>query len=151
MPISHELPLLLLLTALLITAIAAGINRGMTRRKRHWLQELARESRMHYSARDVFGLARRVAPRLPVIGAADVRVCDLIYGSDPQSLRYVFSAEYTVGVVHSKSRQRCVVSVVECKQTSDAKWTSVQIAPSELPFPDQYRALLKPAELVKPQ
>jgi hypothetical protein len=96
---------------------------------------------MHYTARDVFGLAPHIAHRLPVVGAADVRVSDLIYGSDQTGLQYIFCAEYTAGVIRSKSRRRCVVSVVEPKSTGQIDWTTLHIAAVELPLVDQYRSL----------
>jgi hypothetical protein len=135
-------PLVLFLIALGITALAAALNRLLVRRRRRLLGKLARDAHMHYSARDVFGLAARVAGRLPIMGAAEVRICDLIYGSDQQALRYVFSAEYTVGVVHSKARRRCVIRVLEPK-SGDLHWKSFEVAPENLPLIEQYQLLLK--------
>lgn len=136
-------PFILFTIALGVTALAWMINRIILRRRRKMLGLLARDSHMHYSARDVFGLASRVAGRLPIMGAAEVRVCDLIYGSDHEALRCVFSAEYTIGVVHSKSRRRCVIRVLEPKGGGDAPWKAFEVAPEHLPLIEQYQLLLK--------
>jgi hypothetical protein len=132
--------------------IVSGILR---RRQRGALLDLARQWGMQYSPSDVFNLAPRIASHLPVMGASDVRVRDLIYGTDSRGgHRCVFSAEYTFGVVRSKVRRRCVACVVEildiapqCAQSETIpgpaqKVTSIlQIAPLDLPWIDQYEAL----------
>src|SRR4051794_5172587 len=105
-------PMLLLLLALAITLGAAAGYALVRRRQQRALSELAKSWRMHYSPRDVFNLAPRVARHLPIVGAAGVRVRDLIYGTEPGGHRYIFSAEYTAGVVRSKSRRRSVISVL---------------------------------------
>lgn len=143
---------LLILSLLLCFSGVAGLSYRLVRRKRRkMLGSLARQLDMHYSSNDVFQMAARVAPRLPMVGAANVRVFDLIYGSDQQGLHYVFSAEYTAGVVRAKSRRRCVVSVKE-PRVSDGQpdWSSIKIAAEELPLEDQYRSLIHPQAIHHP-
>jgi len=137
-------PMNLLLAAIGITAIAAMVYWLIRRREQQALSELAKSWRMHYSPRDVFNLAPRVAPRLPVPGAAEVRVRDLIYGTEEAGHRYIFSADYTVGVIRSKSRRRFVVSVLEPRGRSDASvWSSMRVAPDDLSLIQQYESLKK--------
>src|SRR6185295_16506316 len=85
-----------------VTSTALAADRLIRRRRRRALAELAREWRMHYSLRDVFHLSDRVAHRFPVPGAAALRVTALIYGIEGEFHRYIFSTEFTLGVVRSK-------------------------------------------------
>ena len=139
-------PLTLLAATLLVTALGGIIFTFRRSNTASELMRLARDWHMHYSRRDVFDLAPRIAAHLPVSGAADVRVRDLIYGNEPGGHRYVFSAEFTVGVVRSKCRRQCVVSILEPRGRHDVPvWSSIQIAPEELPLIEQYQSL-KPSE-----
>ncbi len=92
---------------------------------------------MHYAPDDRFNLAPRVAARLPLVGAADVRIVDLIYGSEQGARRDVFCAHYTRGVVRWKRREKCVASLSE----SQEKWSDLIIAPAALSLVEQYRAV----------
>ena len=120
--------------------------RGIRRRR---LTSLARERRMHYVTDDRFDLAPRVAERLPLAGAADVRVVDLIYGTENGVRHYIFSAHYTRGVVRWKRRRHCVASLLETPNASGAEWSKLAIAPADLPLLDQYAALGKSDETKK--
>jgi hypothetical protein len=149
--------MLLLLITVVMTVVAVIVSAVLRRRQREVLLDLARQWGMQYSPNDVFNLAPRIASQLPVMGASDVRVRDLIYGTDSHGgHRCVFSAEYTAGVVRSKSRRRCVACVVEILDTPSAppiaaqpafpgtpsKITSIlQIAPTDLSIIEQYQAL----------
>src|SRR4051812_8609671 len=99
MTVPRLTPLLLLGLLLGASGLAHLVSVLGRQRRRSQLRNLAREWRMQYSPGDVFQLAGRVAPELPVLGAADVRVHDVIYGSEPDGYRCIFSAEYTAGVV----------------------------------------------------
>jgi hypothetical protein len=132
-----------LLVAVLLLSGGAYVTHGLLRRRRRrMLAALAREWSMHYSPRDVFELASRLASQLPAVGAADVRVLDLIYGSEDAGHRYIFSAEYTSGITRSRSRRQCVVSVLEPRgHTESAAWKSLRFAPRDLPLIEQYRSV----------
>jgi hypothetical protein len=138
-------PLLVLGILLAISLIAYAGSVIWRQRRRGQLARLAREWHMQYSPGDVFQLAGRVAPGLPVIGAADVRVHDVIYGSEPGGYRCIFSAEYTAGVVRSRSRRRCVVSILEPRTSGSDEgahpWSMFKIALPDLPLLEQYRSL----------
>jgi hypothetical protein len=149
--------MLLLAIAAAVSILAVIVSAVLRRRQRNVLLDLARQWGMQYSPNDVFNLASRIASHLPIMGASDVRVRDLIYGTDSQGgHRCVFSAEYTAGVVRSKTRRRCVACVVEILATPSAppiapqpafpgvptKITSIlQIAPTDLPMIEQYQSL----------
>jgi hypothetical protein len=125
-----------------ITAAAMAAQMMLRHRRRRGLRELARGWDMHYSPGDRFRLAARVAERFPVSGAADVRVNDLIYGNEDELYRYIFSAEYTEGVIRSKRRVRRVMTFTEPKGRSDAtKWSAFVLAEKEKPLVDQYKEL----------
>ena len=96
-------PAQFLAMVLLVTA-AAGLVRVIVRRRHvQQLRMLAAKWKMHFSADDRFRLATRIAPRLPVPGAAGIRVADLLYGIEDENYRYVFAAEYTTGVLRTKT------------------------------------------------
>ena len=137
-------PLEFLTVMLVLTAVAAAVH--MIRRRRHMtaLARLADEAQMHYTPADRFRLAPRIAQRLPVPGAAAVRVLDLLYGVEQQNYRYVFSTEYTTGVLRTKTGVRRVATFAEPRDPG-AKTDTLELtfAPPELPVVEQYRHLLK--------
>ena len=104
---------------------------------------------MHYNAGDQLRLATKVLPRLPVPGAANVRVMDLMYGSDRDRYRYVFSVEYTVGVVGPKRRVIRVASLSEPRERGNPGMVSLTLAPEDGSLLDQYRSLAPPAPAQK--
>lgn len=152
-------PILMLWITIVVTLAAFVVSKVARRRDADKLSGLARQWGMQYSPRDVFHLAPRVAAHLPIIAASDVRIRDLIYGTDPGGgHRCVFSAEYTAGVVRSKSRHRCVVCIVELPHQAPAEpvpgalpevgqsamrspSSLLQIAASDLPLLEQYESL----------
>lgn len=135
-------PLLLMWVAAALTLGVYGAYGIVRRRRQRLIAALARQWQMHYSPNDVFNLAPRIASRLPVPGAADVRVRDLLYGTEPAGHRCIFCAEYTVGVVRSRKRRWSVLSVFEPRGRSDAPgWASLRIAPEDLPLVEQYESL----------
>ena len=146
-------PLEFLAFMLVVTAVAAGVH--AIRRRRHMaaLRRLAEEAWLHFTAADRFRLAPRIAQRLPVPGAAAVRVLDLIYGVERQNYRYVFATEYTVGVLRSKQGVRRVVTFTEPRDPSAAaddcgrRPDELVFAPEDLPVIEQYRHLLRQLQI----
>jgi hypothetical protein len=129
-----------------ITAIARLAYVIRRQRQRRALQGLARRWQMHYSPHDRFEIADRIAERFPLPGAAEVRVVDLIYGTEStgagEFYRYLFSAEYTVGVTRRKHRQRRVVTFREPKgRTTAADWSPLVFAAPAEDLLAQYEAL----------
>jgi hypothetical protein len=132
---------LLLVVALTLAAWLAYVSRrGLQQRA---LRKLAAEWRMQYSPGDRFRLSDRVAERFPVPGAADVRVVDLIYGSTEHNCyRYIFSCEFTQGVVRLKRRGRRVATFSEPKDRSTAAdWSPLVLAPEDISTLEQYKRL----------
>jgi hypothetical protein len=135
-------PLFFLAITLLLSATAVSVDLILRRRLRRQLQALARELKMAYSHHDRFALADRVAEHFPIPGAAAVRVIDLLYSSDADSYRYLFSAEFTCGVIRSKRRLLRAITLREPKGRSDPSvWSNMILAPSNLPLIEQYRHL----------
>ena len=95
-------PIALLIFLLAFTAVAATAHFGARQRHVSKLKELAAQQQMHFAADDRFRLAARVAPHIPIPGAAAVRVCDLVYGVAGSNYRYIFRTEYTIGVLRTK-------------------------------------------------
>jgi len=132
---------------LVITGAAAVAQLIVRQRRVAQLRALAEEWRMHFSATDRFQLAPRVAPRLPVPGAAAVRVSDLLYGIERENYRYVFCTEYTTGVLRTKTGIRRIATFVEPRDGSGAPaCASLLFAPQVLPLIEQYRHLLRECE-----
>ena len=146
-------PAQFLAMVLLITA-AAGLTRVIVRRRHvQRLRTLAGKWKMHFSADDRFRLATKIAPRLPVAGAAGIRVVDLLYGIEEENYRYVFAAEYTTGVLRTKTGVRRVATFCEPRDPTaphelppDCK---LDFAPEELPLVQQYQHLLEKRAAVK--
>jgi hypothetical protein len=139
-------PMLMLQVVVGVTLAAALLNRIARVMRRRALIGLARQWQMQYTPRDIFNLAARIGPVLPVPGAADVHVSDVIYGTEPGGHRYIFCAEYTTGVVRAKKRRRSVLSVLEPRQRTDGNgWTSTRTALSDLDLLEQYRSLGSPS------
>ena len=131
-------PYQFLFTMIGVTAAAIAAERVHRRRRRRALAAMAREWNMHYSARDLFTLAEQVAPRLPVVGAGDVFVEDVIYGVEGEHHRYLFSVEYTLGLVHAKRRVARAASFREPKQHRDpSRWSPLELAEQTTPLIEQ--------------
>jgi hypothetical protein len=135
-------PWFLLTFALLLTAAGwlwqvIAVGRYQTQ-----ISQLASQWRMHYSHDDRFRLSDRIAPRLPLSGAANVRVTDLVYGNEDNSYRYLFLVAYTEGVARLKARRRRVATFREPKDhTGVGGWSDFELAPEELTIVEQFKHL----------
>jgi hypothetical protein len=136
------MPGLFFLALVLLTAMALTVDVLVHRRRARRLRALASQCQMHYHAGDQLRLTSKVLPHLPIIGAANVRIMDLIYGSHPDGHRYVFSVEYTLGVIGMKRRTVRVASLTEPRGRGDAAPLSVTLAPEEGTLLDQYRSVV---------
>jgi hypothetical protein len=139
-------PIILLAIVCALTA-AALMADVMRRRRMHCtLRRLAVEQRMHFSVHDQLRLGPRVASGLNVPGAAAVGIIDLLYASEDGRYRYVFTVEYTTGVVQSKRRVRRAAAFSEPKErTETVPPCAIRLAPLELSLLEQYHWLLQPA------
>ncbi|HEY8746576.1 MAG TPA: hypothetical protein VIM11_01285 [Tepidisphaeraceae bacterium] len=127
-----------------VTVLAVLMETVSARRRRRVLRQLAVQWRMTYTPTDRLRLTARVADKLPVPGAADLDVSDVIYGSDGESRRYVFTVRYTVGVVRGKRSLRRVAALTEARgrrviAADDSE--PIRMADEQLSLIDQYRSL----------
>lgn len=135
-------PLQFLGIAIALTAGGRLLHVLFRNRRRQALQTLARDWRMHYSPHDRFEISDRLAENFPLVGAAEIRAADLIYGTEDEYYRFIFTAEYTAGVVRGKHRYRRVVTFREPKgRSSSAHWSRLILAPEELEPIEQYKNL----------
>ena len=136
------MPPLILLALLVAATVVARVVDGVARRRRavaYGLLAVAHD--MHYSPGDPLRLTPRVAAALPVPGAAAVRVIDLLYRTDDAGHHYVFTAEYTVGVVNVKRRVRRAAAFDEPRGTTVPP-AAVRLGPEHLELAGQYESLL---------
>jgi hypothetical protein len=134
-------PIDLLIVLLIMTVGAWLLDRWIHHRSHAAYREMAIAFKMHYSPNDPLRLTPRIAARLPIPGAAAVRVIDLLYRTDEHNHYYVFTAEYTVGVVGPKYRVRRAAAFTESKLGGDT-FHPVRLASSELSLVEQYRSLM---------
>lgn len=136
-------PLGLLGLAIGLAVIAAIGQRASHRRRRKALRALAAEWNMNYAQSDSLGLTPRIAGSFPIPGAADLVINDLIYSTDRMTYRYIFTAQFTVGVVHRKRRLSRVATFTEPREGNDNE-IELSMAPEELDLIEQYRRLAPP-------
>jgi hypothetical protein len=92
-------------------------------------------------------MASKVAAAFPIPGVAKLRVTDLVYGLVGDSHRFIFTAEYTVGVLKGKRRVVRIASFSERKGEEDEHHPPiVQLAPEDQPILEQYRLLAPPSK-----
>ena len=135
-------PMLLLVVLLAFTAVAAVAHFLLRQGHVEQLKALAAQQHMHFAADDRFRLAARVAPHIPIPGAAAVRVCDLVYGVAGSNYRYIFRTEYTIGVLRTKTSVRRVASFSEPRDGGNGV-PKIIFAPEHLPLMEQYRQMLE--------
>ncbi len=138
------MPPLILLAALVAATVAGvAVDGGRRRAAAVAYRRLAVAHEMHYSPGDPLRVTARVAAALPVPGAAAVRVIDLLYRTDAAGHHYVFTAEYTVGVVNIKHRVRRAAAFTEPRGASGPP-PVVRLAADGVPLVRQYESLLAP-------
>lgn len=134
-------PGLLLLLCVGVVALAVAFDVAAHRRRTAVLRALAARWGMNYHPADQLRVTPKVLKQFPIPGAANVRVMDLIYGSDRDRYRYVFSVEFTLGLVGPKRRVVRVASLSEPRDRATAGPVFVNLAPAEGTLFDQYRYL----------
>ena len=134
-------PIRLLTLVLALTVLAWTTHQILRQLRRRQLRRLAVQWRMGYAERDLFNLAARITSQLPVPAAADLRVLDLLYASEGNHHRYVFTVEYTRGIISSHRRECRVMTFCEPRDTAARCPSPLLPAPEQLPILDQYRHL----------
>ena len=136
----------LLLTLLLGTTVAAWLIDALRRRRRREaVRALAAGWRMNFGRADTLQLTARVARHFPVPGAAALRVYDVVYGSAGAAYRYVFTAEYTLGVTGGKRRLTRVAAFTEPRDRRQGGRAELVLGEEGASLLEQYAALA-PAE-----
>lgn len=132
-------PGVVLVVLMALSALAVFIDRASRRRRKRALRKLANQWQMTYSAGDQLRVAAKLIGKLPVPGAADVHVTDVIYGGQGETYRYLFTAEYTTGAVRGKRRQVRVGTFTEPRVSKgDSAAGAVTFAPEDLGLVEQY-------------
>jgi hypothetical protein len=122
-----------------VAALVDGIARS---RRRKALRALAGRWKMTYSPRDQLRVGLKVIGRLPIPGAADVSVSDVIYGGEGDLYRYVFTTEFTLGAVRGKQRHTRAATFAEPRgRTPAGEPGPIALAPDGLPLIEQYEKL----------
>lgn len=135
-------PLVFLAAMTGLTAVAWMIHAAVRSGQRRALRRLAGQWQMRYSERDLFHIGQRIAEIFPVAGAADVRVMDLIYGTQGQRHRYLFTAQYTAGEVHDQRREERAMTFCESMEGGGACDRSPLVLGEEgYELVEQYRRL----------
>jgi hypothetical protein len=138
----HPDPLIALGMVLAATGVAVVVDAAQRRARRHALRGLSSRLRMTYSSHDHLRVLPKIACQFPVPGAADLCVRDVIYASQGESHRYVFTVEYTTGAVGRKRRHVCVASFCEARDwLCPEPMGPIVLAPAELALVAQYEAL----------
>lgn len=136
------LPLTFLATVLGLTLAAFVVHLSLRRRSTGRLRRAAAQWQMHYAEADRFQITPRVVERFPVPGASDFAVFDLIYRQEKDAYRYLFTVEFTVGVVRVKRRVRRVALLSEPRDSRAGEaWSELTLAPEGLPVVEQYQSL----------
>src|SRR5258705_7560337 len=98
-------PAIFFTSLLCVTAVVWTLNRLARHAHKKQLRSLAGQWGMQYAQADLFNLAARVAAEFPIIGVADLVIRDMIYATQGDRHRYVFTAEFTLGVIDRHRRE----------------------------------------------
>lgn len=134
-------PLELLFITIAITAAAGGWSYLVRYHQGRSLRKLARAWGMNFVSFDRFRLADRVRELFPVPGAADVNVVDVIYGLEDDNYRYVFTIQYTIGVLRTKHRRQRVAGMIEPRTSGTPRPAELIVASESADLAKQYDEL----------
>jgi hypothetical protein len=135
-------PVQFLYLLILLTLAAAALHRLSGARRCRELRRLARELGMQYVTVDRFGLKAKVAGQLPVAGATEARVSDVMYVTEGERRRYVFTCEFGVGVVFAQRRKRRVLGFEEGISGVGLSEVQLRVAKEKGSLREQYRELV---------
>lgn len=142
-------PLAFLALLIAVTLGARLADWTLRRRRARSLRRLAIQRGMNYTPADSLEVTSEIARRFPIPGAANLRIRDLIYGVEGDRHLYVFTAEYTSGVVRTKRRVLRVGTFSEprnrTRRHSSEPEMVVLAADSEQGLEAQYCSLLPAA------
>jgi hypothetical protein len=138
---------LILLLVILLAAVSIDAVFRLVRRKR--LRAAARKWNMHFAPGDRLRLAKRIVGLFPVPGAANISVRDLLYRTEASKHHYLFTVDYTVGVIRGKvgrSRVAGFTEPVSRGGRTNLAPPSLTLAPSNLTGPAAYEQVLREVE-----
>jgi hypothetical protein len=141
--VSPEIYLILILMVL-ATVVGHSALRSYLQRKH--LRNLARKWNMHFAAGDRLRLAQRAARHFPVPGAASIRVRNLIFRTEESRHQYLFTIDYTVGIIRGKVGRSSVAGFEEPVTRgirSNQAPPTLFLAPRNLSFPAAYQHVLE--------
>jgi hypothetical protein len=129
---------------ILLAAVLWGAGTRFRRRRK--LRTCARKWNMHFAPGDRLRLARRIAEQFPVIGAANISVRDLLFRTEDSRHQYLFTVDYTVGVIRGKVGRSTVAGFSE-PVARGSRFHSVppilSLAPANLSGPAAYEFVLQ--------
>jgi hypothetical protein len=135
--------LILLLAILLVVVLAGGGSEFRCRRR---LRACAGRWNMHFAPGDRLRLARRIVGQFPVPGAASISVRDLLYRTADNRHQYLFTVDYTVGVIRGKvglSRVAGFSEPVSRGGREEGGEPVLTLAPGDLSGPAAYEYILQ--------
>jgi hypothetical protein len=138
--------LILLLVILFGAVTSDAIVRFARQRK---LRAAARKWNMHFAPGDRLRLAKRIIGQFPVPGAANVSVRDLLFRTQDSRHQYLFTVDYTVGVIRGKvgrSRVAGFTEPVSRGGKTNSMPSSLTLAPPNLTGLHAYEHVLKEFE-----
>jgi hypothetical protein len=141
--VSPAIYLLVLLVILLTAVVAGAFSRFHNRRQ---LRLCAHKWNMHFAPGDRLRLARRIAGQFPVIGAANISVRDLLFRTESNQHQYLFTVDYTVGVIRGKIGRSTVAGFSEPVSRGNRVHhnpPTLFLAPQNLAGPAAYEYILK--------
>jgi hypothetical protein len=131
-----------LLFALVILSFGAAAVFRMGEQRRHCaLRKLAASWQMHFVHVDRLGLGDRVARVFPLPGAADMRVLDICFRTEAGLHKYLFTVEYSVGVLQSKRRDSRAAATTEPVHGNATMGMELLLADPDISIAEQYAAL----------
>jgi hypothetical protein len=136
-------PSVFFISLLALTALIWILHRTMRHAHKKQLRSLASQWGMQYAQADLFNLSSRVAAEFPIVGVADLVIRDMIYATQGDRHRYVFTAEYTLGVIERHRREVRAVTFCDPREAGGQCATPLILAPEELPLIEQYKQLSK--------
>ena len=101
---------------------------------------------MHFAPGDRLRLAQRIVGRFPVPGAANLSVRHLLYRTGEGRHQYLFTVDYTVGVIRGKAGRSRVAGFsepVSRGRRGEASPPVLTLAPADLTGPAAYEHILQ--------
>lgn len=135
---------LILILAVLAVIVGQGAVRGYLCRRR--LRALAHQWNMHFAPVDRLRLAQRTVGSFPIPGAANIRVRDLFFRTEESRHQYLFTIDYTVGVIRGKVGRSCVAGFQEPVSRGNRSKSSTPdliVAPRNLSLYAAYQHVLE--------